>query len=288
MPNGDQIDYIIDGQNRRIGLKVDGVITNRWIYAGQLHPIGEVDSVGNIIASYYGSYIKKGDTIYRTIRDHLGSVRLVVNAQTGELAQRIEYDEYGNVLSNTNPDFQPFAYVGGLYDTQTKLVRFGARDYDAITGRWTNKDPILFDGDDANLYAYVWNSPIDWSDPSGLKLKIKNDKKGKLQEKYNKVKKDKFGKKVCTVIEESPTEYTMEPTDDPRGSYFDPNNNTFYINPDYYPLVETTEGKQPAPIDVQMVHEMGHGRGASQYGSEVFDIYENPYRESTGRPQRLR
>jgi RHS repeat-associated protein len=40
-------------------------------------------------------------------------------------------------------------------------VRFGARDYDAETGRWTARDPILFAGGQANLYAYVENDDLD-------------------------------------------------------------------------------------------------------------------------------
>jgi hypothetical protein len=47
-------------------------------------------------------------------------------------------------------------------------VRFGARDYDAETGRWTAKDPILFAGGDTNLYGYVLNDPISYIDPRGL------------------------------------------------------------------------------------------------------------------------
>ncbi|MDG4551044.1 MAG: RHS repeat-associated core domain-containing protein, partial [Candidatus Contendobacter sp.] len=46
--------------------------------------------------------------------------------------------------------------------------RFGARDYDPETGRWTAKDPILFDGGDANLYGYVNGNPISYTDPLGL------------------------------------------------------------------------------------------------------------------------
>jgi len=42
------------------------------------------------------------------------------------------------------------------------LTRFGYRDYDASTGKWTAKDPIGFDGGDTNLYGYVLG------DPSGL------------------------------------------------------------------------------------------------------------------------
>jgi hypothetical protein len=47
-------------------------------------------------------------------------------------------------------------------------VRFGARDYDAETGRWTNQDPILFNGGQTNLYVYAGNDPVNRSDPSGL------------------------------------------------------------------------------------------------------------------------
>jgi len=79
------------------------------------------------------------------------------------------YDEFGNIGLDTNPGFQPFGFAGGLYDNDTKLVRFGARDYDAVTGRWTAKDPIGFAGGDTNLFGYVTNDPINWIDPFGLK-----------------------------------------------------------------------------------------------------------------------
>ncbi len=47
-------------------------------------------------------------------------------------------------------------------------MRFGARDYDPETGRWTAKDPIGFGGGDANLYGYVVGDPVNLVDPSGL------------------------------------------------------------------------------------------------------------------------
>ena len=55
-----------------------------------------------------------------------------------------------------------------MYDSATGLTRFGARDYDAETGRWTAKDPILFAGGDVSLYGYVAGDPVNGVDPSGL------------------------------------------------------------------------------------------------------------------------
>ena len=172
--NGTVIEYLIDAQNRRVGKKVNGTIITRWIYSGQLAPVAELDGSGNIVARFvYAThvnvpdYIVKSVVTYRVITDHLGSVRLVVNTTTGAVVQRVDYDEWGNVLSDTNPGFQPFGYAGGLYDYQTKLVRFGARDYDATIGRWTTKDPIGLLGG-SNLYVYVSDNPTNLLDPLGL------------------------------------------------------------------------------------------------------------------------
>jgi RHS repeat-associated protein len=84
--------------------------------------------------------------------------------QTGETQQEIVYDYGQNALGTTN---QPFGFAGGIYDADTGLVRCGARDYDAETGRWTAKDPILFKGGTSNLYEYVGNDPINLIDPLG-------------------------------------------------------------------------------------------------------------------------
>jgi RHS repeat-associated protein len=112
-------------------------------------------------------YMVKGGRTYRVLSDHLGSVRLVVDVGNGAIAQRIDYDAFGRVTQNSNPGFQPFGFAGGLYDAHTGLVRFGARDYDAYTGRWTAKDPIRFAGGDPNLYGYVLGDPVNPVDPDG-------------------------------------------------------------------------------------------------------------------------
>ena len=46
-------------------------------------------------------------------------------------------------------------------------MRFGARDYDPVVGRWISKDPSLFGGQQANLYCYVHNDPVNFIDRTG-------------------------------------------------------------------------------------------------------------------------
>jgi RHS repeat-associated protein len=112
--------------------------------------------------------VTEAETVYRFITDHLGSVRLVIDVAAGAVAQRIDYGPFGEVLFDSNPGLQPFGFAGGIHDRDIGLVRFGARDYDPEIGRWTAKDPIDFEGRQANFYAYVANDPISLIDPLGL------------------------------------------------------------------------------------------------------------------------
>ncbi len=47
-------------------------------------------------------------------------------------------------------------------------MRFGAREYDAETGRWMSRDPILERGGLANMMSYVGGDPNNKRDPTGL------------------------------------------------------------------------------------------------------------------------
>ena len=151
------------------------VLVKGWLYKDSLKPVAELDGSGAIIAEFvYGSkynvpdYVVKGGVSYRIISDHLGSPRLVINSVTGAVVSKLEYDEFGNVLEDSSAGFTPFGFAGGLYDSDTGLVRFGARDYEPLVGRWIRKDPIRFGGHDSNLFSYVFNDPVNLNDPYGL------------------------------------------------------------------------------------------------------------------------
>jgi RHS repeat-associated protein len=173
-PNGDRIDYVLDGADRRVGKRVNGVLVQGLLYETSLRPVAELDGNNNVVSRFVYAddenvpeYMVRSGVTYRFIKDHLGSPRLVIDAATGAVAQRLDYDAWGNVTADTNPGFQPFGFAGGLYDADTGLTHFGAREFDAATGRWTSKDPILFDGQSTNLYAYAHNDPVNLKDPTG-------------------------------------------------------------------------------------------------------------------------
>ena len=177
LPDGTLIEYVIDALHRRVGKRMNGTLVQAWVYDGQLRPIAELDpGTGAVVARFvYASrahvpdYVERDGATYRILADHLGSPRLVVDVETGAIAQRLDYDEFGRVSAESGtPGFQPFGFAGGLYDRDTGLLRFGRRDYDAETGRWTAKDPIMFRGADTNLYGYVLNDPVNATDASGL------------------------------------------------------------------------------------------------------------------------
>jgi RHS repeat-associated protein len=175
LSDGRIIDYVNDGYGRRIQKKVEGRATGGLIYHGGDHPVAEVDAQGQLLSTFlYGqgrhvpdAMIRDGTT-FLLVTDVVGSVRLVLDAGSGEVVQTITYDGFGRVLADSRPGFQPFGFAGGLYDPDTGLVRFGRREYDPDAGRWTAKDPLLFWGGDTNLYAYAGNAPTFVNDPTGL------------------------------------------------------------------------------------------------------------------------
>ena len=175
LPGPIQVEYLFDGLSHRIGKKVGGTLIQGWLYDERSRIAAELDGAGAVVSRFvYASrpnvpdYMVKSGAPYRLVGDHLGTVRFVVKADDGTIAQQLDYDPFGNVISDTAPGFQPFGFAGGLYDRDTRLGRFGARDYHPETGRWTTKDPILFAGGDTNLYAYVSNDPVNRHDSNGL------------------------------------------------------------------------------------------------------------------------
>ncbi len=174
LPTGTELDYIIDVRNRRIGKAVNGSLTQGFLWQGQLSPIAALDGSGDPVSRFvYATqlnvpdYIVRGGANYRILHDHLGSPRLAINAATGAIEQRLDYDEWGVVTADSNPGWIPFGYAGSLSEPDLPLSRLGARDLDPAAGRWSSKDASRFRGGSANLYEYAFADPINLLDRNG-------------------------------------------------------------------------------------------------------------------------
>ena len=87
---------------------------------------------------------------------------------TGTVLNHIVYDSFGQVTSETDPTFDfRFGYTGRELDEETGMMYYRARYYDPLAGRFVNEDPLGFGAGDVNVYRYVFNSPTNYTDPSG-------------------------------------------------------------------------------------------------------------------------
>jgi YD repeat-containing protein len=77
LPSGSKIEYILDGQGRKIGKKLNGKVVKKWLYYKQ-NCIAELDSTDNLISRFFGNCMYKNGSTYQLITDHLGSVRLEI------------------------------------------------------------------------------------------------------------------------------------------------------------------------------------------------------------------
>ncbi len=174
LPDGTVIEYVHDPLGRRIAKKVNGTVTEKYLWQGLTRLLAVYDGNDSLLMRFeYAdarmpvAMTKDGVTYYLAY-DQVGSLKAVADASEG-VVKKIEYDTFGNIISDTNSDFAvPFGFAGGLHDRDTGLVRFGYRDYDPETGRWTAKDPIGFAGGDSDLYGYCLNDPVNLNDPQGL------------------------------------------------------------------------------------------------------------------------
>lgn len=199
-----RVDYDYDPMGRLTAIRPSGTSTTplqRFIYRDGLNPVawqrattsascaGGLDSAFFVYASLPHTpdlmildRCSDGtvDATYRLISDARGSVRSVVDAATGDVVEQILYDAWGNPRTADlvtaggradpavhEPRLQPFGFIGGIWDGETRLWRLGARDYDPEIGRWTTKDPIGFEGG-YNLYGYCDQDPVNCTDPTGL------------------------------------------------------------------------------------------------------------------------
>ena len=120
--------------------------------------------------------IEKDNKTYYYHYDGLGSV-IALTDKNQKITDSYSYDSFGNLNRQGNKVKNSFTYTGREFDKETGLYYYRNRYYDPGIGRFITTDPIGYAGG-INLYAYVGNNPVNFTDPWG----------------WNKEKKWKFGK----------------------------------------------------------------------------------------------
>jgi RHS repeat-associated protein len=175
MQDGRVIEYGYDPMGRRVRRTVDGAST--YFVMADEDMIAEFEG-DSMTAKYihgpgtdepWALVNRKGTYYYHA--DGLGSI-IALTDTSMRTVQTYEYDFFGNGAFGGLHDMknrikQPYAFTGREFDRDTRMYYYRARYYDPSTGRFTQVDPIGYDGG-LNLYAYVGGNPVNAVDPWGL------------------------------------------------------------------------------------------------------------------------
>ncbi|WP_201309329.1 RHS repeat-associated core domain-containing protein, partial [Flavobacterium sp. MK4S-17] len=109
------------------------------------------------------------DDIYYYHPDHLGSSSYISNAE-GTVSQHMEYLPFGETLvdEHLNSYNTPFKFNGKEYDDETGNYYYGARYYDPKLSIFISVDPLAEKYSGWSSYAYAFNNPIRFIDPTGM------------------------------------------------------------------------------------------------------------------------
>lgn len=143
--------YVYDNEDIAIDITNDGTTTTTTRY---IHGPGIDESLA----------LERNGQHYFYHHDGLGSVTAITDSSRNVM-QRYTYESHGNPRPQTS--FQnSYQYTGREWDKETGLYYYRGRTYDPMDGRFISKDPIGFKGG-INLYSYVEQSPVNYTDPFG-------------------------------------------------------------------------------------------------------------------------
>ena len=205
-------------QNTAINYELTGYIND--VNSEYTQVLTEFGANGNTTNIYEYGAQRNSATINGTKGYYLYDGRGSVSGLTGNSGGSMvtySYDAYGNTKKSSNSLNNPYQYNAEYTDSSTGLQYLRARYYESSQGRFTTKDTYLGTISNPlsrNLYTYVENNPLNYTDPSGHSLKsVWNSVKNTTSKAVNSVKSvvnKVFGSKG-TVTKATVTQNTPKP-----------------------------------------------------------------------------
>jgi RHS repeat-associated protein len=159
-----------DGAGRRAIKTINGV-TTAFLYDGQtvVQEQSGGSATANLLVGGLDEFFTRsdGDGTFSPLVDALGSA-IALSDASGMVHTQYTYDPFGNTSVTGTSSENRLQYTGRENDA-TGLYYYRARYYSPSLGHFISEDPLKFASGDANFYVYVWNSPTNWNDPTGLR-----------------------------------------------------------------------------------------------------------------------
>jgi len=157
-----------DALGRRTSKTINGVTTS-FLY-DDVNVVQEQSAQlgnANMLNGGIDEVLMRADSAgtWRHLSDGLGSTLAVTDA-AGMIQSEYSYGAFGQTA--VSGDNKNSAQYTGRENDGTGLYYYRARYYSPSLQRFISQDPIGFAGGDVNIYAYVGNDPINFTDPSGL------------------------------------------------------------------------------------------------------------------------
>ncbi|XP_048090004.1 LOW QUALITY PROTEIN: teneurin-1 [Alosa alosa] len=169
------VSFRYDGLGRRVAQRTSDGQQLQFFYADLMEPTRVThlyNLTGAQITSLYydlqghliAMEMSSGEEFYVAC-DNAGTP-LAVFSSRGRVIKEVRYTPYGDIYHDSNPTFPlVLGFQGGLYDSLSRLVHLGHRDYDVVAGRWTTPNHQLWrelsiEPKPFNLYAFNNNYPL--------------------------------------------------------------------------------------------------------------------------------
>jgi RHS repeat-associated protein len=175
--------YTYDGNGERVlksNTNTGAAVKRYWSMGG--NTLAEGDGSGTLTAEYVYFGSKRvaridlpANTVHYYLSDHLASTSIVASG-AGAIEEESDYYPFGTEVVVSGSGVNELKFTGKRRDTESQLDYYGARYYGNVLGRFTSADPItvvksrMQDPQQFNLYAYVRNNPLRFTDSTGMKI----------------------------------------------------------------------------------------------------------------------